>query len=260
MQQTGLITGASSGIGRALAHEHARRGRDLIIVARREGELNELAAELRQQSGVEVMVIAKDLTAPGACKDIYDQVTAAGIQVDYLFNNAGFGGVGKFHERKLATDLGMIDLNVKAVVELTHYFLQDMLARGKGKILNTSSTAGYMPGPLQAVYFATKAFVNSFTWAVGKEVEGSGVTLTTLNPGAVRTEFAERADMEDSELFKNAKTPEYTAKKGYAGMEAGKREVITETGLRLTIKAGLPFIPAGVAMGMVEKMQQKGEG
>ena len=257
MQQTGLITGASSGIGRALAHEHASRKRDVIVVARRENELRELATELRNQYGIEVLVKAGDLTEEGFIEQLYEELKAAGVTVDYLFNNAGFGGHGKFHERKLASDLGMIDLNVKAVVELTHRFLGDMVGRGKGRILNVSSTAGYMPGPLQAVYFATKAFVNSFTWAVAHEVEGTGVTLTTLNPGAVATEFSERADMEDTELFKGAKTPEYTAKRGYKAMEAGKLEEITEFGLKVTIKAGLAVMPLKAQMGMIEKIQSK---
>jgi len=257
MKNVGLVTGASAGIGRALAHEHAARKRDLVIVARREVALKELAAELQSQHGIEVMVIAKDITAEGANQAIYDELMAAGIQVDYLFNNAGFGGHGKFHERALATDLSMIDLNVKAVVELTHLFLNDMVKRGKGKVLNTSSTAGYMAGPLQAVYFATKAFVNSFTWAVAKEVESTGVTLTTLNPGAVATEFADTADLNDTELFKNAKTPAYTAKRGYEAMEKGKLEEITEFGLKVQIKTGMAVLPLKTQLNIIEKMQAK---
>jgi hypothetical protein len=257
MQQTGLITGASAGIGRALAQEHAKRKRDLIIVARREDELKKLAAELESQFGISVLVIAKDLTADNACQEIYDEVKAKGIEVDYLFNNAGFGGHGKFHERPIKADLSMIDLNVRALVELTHLYLKDMVARNRGRILNTSSTAGYMPGPLQAVYFATKSFVNSFTWAVAEEVSDTNVTLTTLNPGAVATEFAKEADLEDTELFKQAKTPEYTAKRGYEAMEAGAREEITETGLKVMIKTGLAIMPMSAQLNMIRKMQEK---
>lgn len=257
MQQVGLITGASSGIGRALAHEHASRKRDVIVVARRENELERLAEELRQNYGVEVRVKAGDLTEQGFIEKLHDELEAEGITVDYLFNNAGFGGHGKFHERKLGTDLSMVDLNVRAVVELTHRFLTSMVSRGRGRILNTSSTAGYMPGPLQAVYFATKAFVNSFTWAVAHEVKDTGVTLTTLNPGAVATEFGETADMDDTDMFKNAKTPEYTAKRGYAAMEAGELEEITEFGLKMTIKAGLPVMPLKTQLKTVAKMQSK---
>lgn len=257
MKDAGLITGASSGIGRALAHEHAKRKRDVIIVARRENELEELANELRSQYGVEVLVKPADLTEQGAIEALHKDLKAAGVAIDYLFNNAGFGGHGKFHERDLGADLSMIDLNVRAVVELTHRFLGDMVGRGKGRILNTSSTAGYMPGPLQATYFATKAFVNSFTWAVAHEVRDTGVTLTTLNPGAVATEFSETADLDDTALFESAKSPEYTARRGYEAMEAGKLEEITEFGLKMTIKAGLAVMPLKMQLKTIEKMQQK---
>ena len=257
MQNTGLITGASSGIGRALAHEHAKRGRDVVIVARREKELNELAEELRSQYGVQVRVIVKDLTAREANQEIYDEIEAAGIDIDYLFNNAGYGGHGKFHERQLSKDLNMIDLNIKALVELTHLFLNDMVSRGKGKILQVSSTAGFMPGPLQATYFATKAFVNSFSQALDEEVREHGVTVTALCPGAVSTEFSEQANLEGTGVMQNAKTPEYTAKKGYDAMEAGKLKVITEPQLAFMINVGLSVMPMRSQLKMMRKMQEK---
>jgi len=256
MQEVGLVTGASSGIGKELARIHAERGRDLIVVARREGDLNDLKVELEDKHGIKVMVIAKDLTAPGAAKEVYDQVKSDGIEVEYLFNNAGFGARGKFWEQDLSTSTSMIDLNVTALVELTHYFVSDMVKRNQGKILQTSSTAAYMPGPIQAVYFATKAFVNSFSHALASELEGTQVTVTTLNPGAVKTEFAETAGFGDNQgMFASGKTPRYTAEKGYAAMEAGKLEEITELGLKLMIKAGIPFVPAKANMKMIKKMQ-----
>lgn len=256
MKNTGLITGASSGIGRELARLHAEKGRDLIIVARREDELQELKKGLESRCKVEVMVIAKDLTAANACQEIFDEISAAGIKVDYLFNNAGFGGRGNFWEQELGPQTSMIDLNVQAVVELTHLFLPGMIERGKGKVLHTSSTAGFMPGPLQAVYFATKAFVNSFSKAVASELEGTGVSMTALCPGAVKTEFAENAGFGDNEgMFASGRTPRYTAEKGYEAMEAGKLEVITEFGLKVMIKAGLPFTPERVGMEQIKKMQ-----
>ncbi|MEM9527613.1 MAG: SDR family oxidoreductase [Bacteroidota bacterium] len=255
MKNVGLITGASSGIGKELARIHAEKGRDLVIVARRLEELNTLKKELETKHEVKVHVIAKDLTAPGACQDIFDEVTEAGITVEYLFNNAGFGGRGLFHEQQWGMLKGMIDLNVSALVELTHLFLPEMVASGKGKILQTSSTAAYMAGPLQAVYFATKAFVNSFSWAVASEVEGTGVTITTLNPGAVKTEFGDVADMADTNMFENAKSARYTAARGYNAMEAGKLEVITETGLKVMIKGVLPIMPKKVGLNMIKKMQ-----
>jgi hypothetical protein len=256
MRQAGLVTGASSGIGKEIARIHAEKGRDLIIVARREDELHELKSELEEKHGVVVMVVAKDLTLPGACKELYEQVKTAGIEVDFLFNNAGFGGKGNFWEQDYGMLNGMVDLNVKALMELTHLFLPGMVKRGSGKVLHTSSTAGFMPGPLQAVYFATKAFVNSFSKGVASELEGTGVTMTALCPGAVRTEFADTAGFAgDEDLFANAKTPRYTAEKGYEAMEAGKLEVITEFGLKVMIKAGIPFTPERMGMNMIKKMQ-----
>lgn len=256
MKHVGLITGASSGIGRALAHEHARRGRDLIVVARREQELNELAATLRQQYGTEVRVIAKDLTQPAARRELFEEVGREGLTVDYLFNNAGFGGAGQFVGQDWEMLSGMIALNMTAVTELLRLFLPGMVARGRGRVLNTSSTAGFMPGPGQAVYFATKAYVNSLSKAVASELQGSGVTVTALCPGAVKTEFADTAGMpEDSKLFENAATPQATAAQGYTAMEAGRLEVITELGLAVTIKGLLPFMPERLAMGVVKKLQ-----
>ncbi|MEO0787531.1 MAG: SDR family oxidoreductase [Bacteroidota bacterium] len=255
MKQAGLITGASAGIGRALAHEHAKRQRDVILVARRAEALQDLAKELEDQYGVQTMVVAKDLTAEGACKSIYDEVVAAGIELDYLFNNAGFGGHGNFHERDIQSDLKMVDLNINAVIELTHLFLQDMVKRGRGKILNVSSTAGFMPGPLQATYFATKAFVNSWSQAINEELQGSGVSVTALCPGAVNTEFAEVANLDKADMFKNAKSAEYTAQKGYEAMEAKRLKVISEPSLNFAIKALFPFVPMRTMLKQVKKMQ-----
>lgn len=256
MQQVGLVTGASSGIGKELARIHAERKRDLVIIARREAELMELKSELEKAYGVSVYVIAKDLNEANACQEVYAELSGKNIEVDYLFNNAGFGGRGLFHEQSWDMLAGMIGLNVTALTELTRLFLPGMVARKQGRVLNTSSTAGFMPGPLQAVYFATKAYVNSFSQAVASELEGTGVTVTALCPGAVKTEFADTAGFDgDSEMFAQGKSARYTAEQGYNAMEAGKLEVITETGLKVMIKAGIPFLPARVGMNMVKKMQ-----
>jgi short-subunit dehydrogenase len=255
MKEVGLITGASSGIGRALSFEHARRGRDLIVVARREEELVALAEELRQRYGVLVRVHACDLTEPDSRQELYQMTQAEGIRVDYLFNNAGFGGVGQFVEQDWNMLSGMIELNITAVTELLHLFLPDMIARRRGRVLNTSSTAGFMPGPLQAVYFATKAYVNSVSKALASELEGTGVTVTALCPGAVKTEFADTAGLEDSKLFENAATPESTAAQGYTAMESGRLEVITELGLAVAIKGLIPLIPERWGMRGIKKIQ-----
>ncbi|CAH1000412.1 putative oxidoreductase [Neolewinella maritima] len=255
MNNIGLVTGASSGIGRALAHEHARRGRDLILVARGEDELNTLAESLRQKFSVDVLVMAKDLTETASRQELFEAVEADGLTVEYLFNNAGFGGAGQFVEQEWSLLSGMMELNMRAVAELMHLFLPGMVARGKGKVLNTSSTAGFMPGPMQAVYFATKAFVNSLSKGVASELQGSGVTVTALCPGAVDTGFADTAGLSDSKLFESAATPQATAAQGYTAMEAGRLEVITEIGLAVAIKGFIPFVPERLAMAAIKKIQ-----
>ncbi|NJB85500.1 hypothetical protein GGR26_001245 [Lewinella marina] len=255
MTDLGLVTGASSGIGRALAHEHARRGRDLLVVARRQSELDDLAAELRTSYGVSVSVFPRDLTEAGSRRALADYVAEHGLTVDYLFNNAGFGRTGDFAGQDWSRLSEMIELNVVAVTELMHLFLPGMIARGRGRILNTSSTAAFMPGPGQAVYFATKAFVNSVSKAVAAEVSGTGVTVTALCPGAVDTGFADTADMADSLLFKSAGSAASTARQGYTAMEAGRLEVITEVGMGLMIKGLLPFTPERLSMEIIRKLQ-----
>lgn len=150
--KTALITGASSGIGKEFAHIHAEKGGNLIIVARSEDKLNALKKELEEKYKIKVFVIQKDLTNAKAAKEIHQQVQEAGLKVDYLINNAGFGGLGKFNERELEHDLSMIELNIVALTALTHYFLRDFTKVNAGKILNVSSTASLMPGPFQAVY------------------------------------------------------------------------------------------------------------
>ncbi|HAA23616.1 MAG TPA: short-chain dehydrogenase, partial [Cytophagales bacterium] len=150
MKNVALITGASSGIGLELAHIHAEKGGDLIIVARRAEKLASLKQELETKHKVQVHTIAKDLSEPTAAQEIFDEVTQAGITIEYLINNAGFGGQGKFHEREWQQDLNMINLNVVALTALTRLFLPNMVARNSGRVLNVSSTASFLPGPLQA--------------------------------------------------------------------------------------------------------------
>ena len=195
MPNTALVTRASSGIGRELARYHASKGGDLILTARRAEELENLKAELEQKHGITVATFPLDLGKIDGPQNLYDAVTAAGLQVDILIDNAGFGGHGLHIDRDLETDLAMIDLNVKSLVSLTHMFARDMASRGGGKILNVGSTAGMIPGPLQAVYFATKAFVNSFSQAIDEELRDKGVTSTVLAPGGVSTEFIDTAGL-----------------------------------------------------------------
>jgi len=198
---TVLITGASSGIGRALAHEFARDGYEVLLVARRADALHALARELSQQRSAAARVFATDLTQPGAGRALFAQLEAEGTSVDVVVNNAGFGLQGAVAELPLERQLEMIQLNVAALTELTRLFLPGMLARKRGGILNVASTAGFMPGPLMAVYYASKSYVLSFTEALAEEVAATPLRVTCLCPGPTETEFATHANMTHSRLF-----------------------------------------------------------
>ena len=252
-----LITGASSGIGAELARIHAERGGDLVIVARREDKLNALKTQLENKHGVQVLVMAKDLTLPCAASEIYEAVKQAGIDVHYLINNAGFGGRGKFHERAWEQDLAMINLNVVALTALTRLFLPEFVNRNAGRILNVSSTASLMPGPLQAVYFATKAYVTSFSNAVAEELHDTNITITALLPGATETEFASTSGMDQTSLFKQTVSARSVAEDGYNAMLTGKLDVIS--GLPFTKRmmiATIPFTPKKTLLKQVRQMQE----
>ncbi len=251
-----LVTGASSGIGREFAKIHAERGGDLVVVARSIGKLRSLKAELEGKYNVRVFIIGKDLTFPSAPKEIYDEVIAANLKVNYLINNAGFGGMGRFYDRSLKEDLSMIHLNVLALTELSHYFLTDFVQRNDGKILNVSSTASLMAGPGQAVYFATKAFVTSFSNAIAAELHNTKVTVTNLMPGATESEFGKRSGMDKTILFSNTASARRVAEQGYEGMLAGKLNVLAGLGLGQQIAIRMiKFIPKKLMLLLVRKLQ-----
>jgi short-subunit dehydrogenase len=199
-----------------------------------------------------------DLGATGGAKALYDQVKAAGLQVDILINNAGFGGQGVHIDRPLEAELAMIDLNVKSLVTLTHAIGGQMAARGVGKILNVGSTAGFAPGPKQAVYFATKAFVNSFSQAIDHELREKGVTCTVLAPGYVETEFAKVANLEGTQLVSSGgATASSCAKIGYDAMLKGKLVIINELTLSIALQWIVPLLPRRMVLKMMSKMQSK---
>lgn len=198
----------------------------MIITARSDDKLNQLKTELEKKYSIQVMVIPKDLSLSDSPAEIYREVKQAGIEVDYLINNAGFGGQGKFHERDWGQDLAMINLNVVALTALTRLFLPDFVKRNSGKILNVSSTASLLPGPLQAVYFATKAYVTSFSNAVAEELFDTNVTVTALLPGATETEFARTSGMGQTDMFENTFSARSVARDGYDAMLAGKLNVM----------------------------------
>jgi short-subunit dehydrogenase len=257
MPNTALITGASAGIGKEFARYHASKGGDLILTARRETSLTELKSELEGKFGVTIHVIALDLAADGGAEELIAEVTKTGTKVDVLINNAGFGGRGLHLDRPLADELSMIDLNVKALVTLAHHFGGQMVANGGGKILNVGSTAGFMPGPQQAIYFATKAFVNSFSQALNYEMRDKGVSSTVLAPGYVETEFADRADLNGTALTQNGATAESVAKFGYDAMMNGELVVVNERRLGFLVNWVIPFLPRKMVLKMTSDMQHK---
>ena len=189
MTGTALITGASSGIGLELAKLFARDGYELVLVARRVERLEELGRELTQRHGVRCHTISVDLAQPDAAAEIVRRLEGAGPAVDVLVNNAGFGVLGPLATTEPETAGRMIRVNIEALTQLTRALLPGMLARRRGRILNVASTAGFAPGPLMAVYYATKAYVISFSEALAEELRGTGVTVTVLCPGPTRTEF-----------------------------------------------------------------------
>ena len=227
--QTALITGASGGIGYELAKLFARDRYNLVLVARSGDKLNQLASELQGEFGISVKTVALDLIAPPAARFLFDQLQREGISVDVLVNNAGFGGFGEFAAMSEGEILGQIQLNVTALTHLTRLFLPAMLAGRSGKIMNVASTAAFQPGPLMAVYYATKAYVLSFSEALANEVAGSGVVVSCFCPGATDTGFAKRAGTENSRLFRKLRpmNVETVARDGYRGLMAGRTVVIS---------------------------------
>lgn len=257
MAGTALITGASSGIGAALARLHAAKGGNLVLVARTRPALQALKEELEREHGIAALVLAADLSDPATPGIIFATTEEQGIEIEILMNNAGFGGHGKFHQRDLARDQQMMQVNMTALVTLTHLYLQGMVARGAGRILHTSSTAGFMPGPWQAVYYATKAFVNSFSQAVAQELRGTNVTSTALCPGAVATGFNEASDLQGVKFLAHGASAASVARCGYEAMMKGDLIAFNEKSLALQINWLVPFMPRRMLLKMSEKLMQK---
>jgi hypothetical protein len=227
-RKTALITGASSGIGLELARIFARAGYNLVLVARNGDRLRQLASELEKAHGARSLILATDLTEPGAAAYVLDQTTRAGLHLDVLVNNAGFGQYGLFAENDLEECLRQIQLNVTTLTHLTRLYLPGMIERKMGRILNVASTAAFQPGPLMAVYFATKAYVLHFSEALANELHGSGVTVTCLCPGATVTEFHKRANATGMKLLKmGAMDARTVAEDGYRALIEGKPVVIS---------------------------------
>lgn len=256
--QTALVTGASYGIGVDLAHCFARDGYDLVLTARSAGPLAEVAERLAREHGVKATAIANDLEAKGGGTKLMEAVAARGLRVDVLVNNAGYGHAGALTSSPLETQVGMIDLNVRALVELTYLLWDGMRERGRGGVLNVASTAAFQPGPLMAVYYASKAFVLSFSEALWEEARGTGLKVSCLCPGPTASRFRERAGTGRTNLAKAspvaASLP--VAERGYRGFQADERVVIT--GARNRAVAGLVrFLPRRAVLRMVRELQSE---
>jgi short-subunit dehydrogenase len=255
--QTALITGASGGIGVDLADCFARDGYDLILTARSEGALKEVAARLAREHGVTATPIANDLGAIGGGATLAGLVEARGLTVDVLVNNAGYGHAGALASSDRDTQLGMIDLNVRALVELTHIYWDDMLRRRRGGVLNVASTAAFQPGPLMAVYYASKAFVLSFSEALWEEARGTGVKVSCLCPGPTKSGFRARAGTGTTRLGASSTVMESmpVAQMGYDAFQQNRRVRIT--GGRNVLTARLaPFLPRERLLKIVRSLME----
>ncbi|MGD8316929.1 MAG: SDR family oxidoreductase [Myxococcales bacterium] len=222
-REAALITGASMGIGAEIAKLFAADGIDVVLVARSEDKLRDLAQELQTAHGIEAHVLASDLSDPGAPAQLFAALRDRNIEVDYLVNNAGFGAAGAFAELPLQMQLDMLQVNIDALVALSHFALQGMLQRNRGRILNIASTAAFQPGPDMAIYYASKAFVLMFSEGIAEEVRDRGITVTAHCPGATATNFSHTAGNDQSFLFKLGAAPaDKVAKDAYRSMMKGK--------------------------------------
>ncbi len=257
---TALITGASGGIGYELAKLFAKDHHNLVLVARNGPRLKQVGDELQRQFGITLKTIALDLAAPTVPQSLFEELRREGVNVDILVNNAGYGKFGEFAEVTIEESAGQIQLNIAALTYLTRLFLGPMLERGSGKIMNVASTAGFQPGPLMAVYYASKAYVISFSEALANELAGKGITVTCLCPGATETGFAGRAGNDQSRLFKKLRPMEAkaVARAGYQGLLKGKTLVIP--GLRNWLVAeSVRFSPRKVVTAVSRWVSEKVE-
>lgn len=253
--ETVLITGASSGIGLALAREFAEHSHPLVLTAPIASELRDIAADIGKSFGVNVRTLAKDFETISASEEIFAELAADRIPIEILVNNAGFGQRGKFWETPLDRDVAMLRVNIEAPVRLTKLFLPVMVKRGHGRILNTASVAGFEPGPTLAVYHATKAFLLSFSEAVATELEDTPITVTALCPGPVDTDFFPKAEMIDTQVFQrgNVMAPQEVARAAYNGLMAGER-VIIPGGVNKAMVFSRRMMPESAQAKMNEKL------
>lgn len=260
MKNTALITGSYGGLGSCFVNIHAEKGGDLILAGRNQEKMDAQAKRVSDQYGVTAHTIAVDLSRADAAQTIYDACRQNGWFPDIIINNAGFGGQGDFTgERTMEQDLSMIAVNIETPTRILKLFLPDMVRRGSGKVLNVSSTAATMPGPLQAVYYASKAYVTSWSNALWRELKGTGVTVTALMPGAMETGFADASGMAGTKLFAHPVDPLQVAKDGYDGMMRGKLNVTSGLpGWQRPMMALAPLFPKKFMLDFVYSQQLAG--
>ena len=257
-RKVALVTGASSGIGLDLARKLAAEKFDVVLVARSEGKLREVADALAKEHGITATVLRADLARPEAAAALVRALDEQKLDVDVLVNNAGYALYGPFAETNLGDELNMIQVNIVALTQLTKLILPRMVAKKSGRILNVASTAAFQPGPLMAVYYATKAYVLSLSEALANELDGSGVTVTALCPGPTRTGFQARAQMEESKLVrgKDIMTSEEVARRGFDGLMRGKTVVIPGMGNKVLANA-VRFLPRKTVTRLVRSAQER---
>jgi hypothetical protein len=252
-----LVTGASKGIGAAMAQQLAAEHWNLVLVARGKEELDTLAGELAAKHAVKALVLPSDLSRPNAAADLWARVSALGVRVEVLVNNAGFGLLGAFDKTSLQRELEIVQVNVIALTELTKLALPAMLERKQGWILNVASTAGFVPGPLMSVYYASKAYVLSFSEGLASELDGSGVKVSALCPGPTRTQFSDTAESSKSKLFQKGGVMEAdpVARAGLRGLFKGKVVVIPGLQNKLMIQS-LRIAPRALVRRITRGLQQ----
>jgi short-subunit dehydrogenase len=256
MNKTALITGSSTGIGHELAKIHAEKGDNLVLVARSKNKLDELKNLLEGKHKVLIHTIGKDLSQPGAAKEVYDQLKHQAISIDYLINNAGVGDFGLFAESDWNKQETMINLNIAALTHFTWLFLPDMIHRGSGKIMNVASTASFQPGPTMSVYFASKAYVLSFSEAVNNEVRDKGITVTALCPGSTESGF-HAATLEAGTSVKVRRKPSSKQVAAYGYLAMMKGQPVAIHGLKNKIIATLVrFLPRSLVVKTARKIQE----
>ncbi|MCD4693386.1 MAG: SDR family oxidoreductase [Calditrichales bacterium] len=258
--KTALITGASTGIGYELTKLFAKDGYDLVLTARNEQRLNQIKKELSLDYDIDIKIIAKDLSLSNAPQEIYEELQKAEITIDVLVNNAGFGLHGLFAASDLKAGLEMMQLNMVSLTHLTRLFLDGMIQRESGRILNVASTAAFQPGPLMAVYYATKAYVLSFSEALGNELKNSGISVTALCPGPTITEFQNRAGIGNSKLFKGNAVATMdaisVARKGYQALMKGKAVIIPGF-INKAMSKSVRFMPRCMVLKTVRWIMEK---